>query len=110
MTELHSGAAATLETLGRRTASGAIVEFAVGIPMRDGVVLRADVIRPAGDRPVPVILMRNPYGPIVARANLDPLRAVAQGFAVVTQDVRGTGASAATSRRGPRKQPTGTTR
>ena len=61
--------------------------------MRDGIALRADVIRPAGDRPVPVILMRSPYGPIVARANLDPLRAVAEGFAVVTQSVRGTGAS-----------------
>ena len=61
--------------------------------MRDGVVLRADVIRPGGDWPAPVILMRNPYGPIVARANLDPLRAVAGGFAVVMQSVRGTGAS-----------------
>ncbi len=93
MTELYPGAAATLEALDRATASGAIVEFGVAIPMRDGIMLRADVIRPAGDRPAPVILMRNPYGPIVARANLDPLRAVAEGFAVVMQSVRGTGAS-----------------
>ena len=96
MTELHhQGAAATLEALepDRAAAAGAIVEFGVGIPMRDGIVLRADVIRPAVDRPVPVILMRSPYGPIVARANLDPLRAVAEGFAVVTQAVRGTGTS-----------------
>ena len=93
MNQLSPGAAANLATLDRATALGALVEFGVAIPMRDGIVLRADVIRPAGDRPAPVILMRNPYGPIVARANLDPLRAVAEGFAVVMQSVRGTGAS-----------------
>ncbi|HJT04098.1 MAG TPA: CocE/NonD family hydrolase [Pseudonocardiaceae bacterium] len=30
--------------------------------MRDGIVLRADVYRPASSRPVPVILMRAQYG------------------------------------------------
>jgi hypothetical protein len=61
--------------------------------MRDGTILRADVIRPRTDDRVPVILMRNPYPAFVARMHLDHLRAVQDGFAVVAQSVRGTGAS-----------------
>ncbi len=89
MTDLLPGDVTAVAT----ARAGAVVEFGVPIPMRDGTVLRADVIRPATDRPVPVILMRNPYGPVVPRANLDQLRAVAEGFAVVVQSVRGTGPS-----------------
>lgn len=64
-----------------------------GVPMktRDGVVLRADVYRPAGEGPFPVLLQRTPYnkdnGADFAR------RAVARGFMVVVQDVRGRYAS-----------------
>ncbi len=71
----------------------ALVEFDVPIPMRDGSVLRADVVRPASGEPVPVILLRSPYPPIVARSHLDHLRAVHSGFVVVSQSVRGTGPS-----------------
>ena len=34
-----------------RTSSDIVVEMNVAVPMRDGVVLRADIYRPAGDGP-----------------------------------------------------------
>jgi uncharacterized protein len=71
----------------------AVMEFAVAVPMRDGTVLRADVFRPAGNTPVPVILLRNPYPSAVHRMALDHFRAVEMGFAIVSQSVRGTGKS-----------------
>jgi predicted acyl esterase len=39
-----------------------IIERDVGIPMDDGVVLRADVFRPEGGGPCPVIMTMGPYG------------------------------------------------
>jgi predicted acyl esterase len=39
-----------------------IIERDVGIPMDDGVVLRADVFRPEGAGPYPVIMTMGPYG------------------------------------------------
>jgi predicted acyl esterase len=67
----------------------------VAVPLRDGTVTRADIYRPVDDQPVPVVLMRTPYNKerAVPSAILDPATAVAGGFAVVVQDVRGTGAS-----------------
>ena len=38
------------------------VERNVAVPMRDGVILRADVSRPAADRRVPTLVYRTPYG------------------------------------------------
>jgi predicted acyl esterase len=63
--------------------------------LSDGTVLRADVWRPAAGDPVPAVLMRTPYGKerAVPSGVLDPATAVAAGFAVVIQDVRGTGTS-----------------
>ncbi len=64
----------------------------VAIPMRDGVILRADVYRPAGERRCPVLLQRIPYGkhsPRYRSMYLDPMRALDRGYAVVIQDVRG---------------------
>ncbi|ROS38437.1 CocE/NonD family hydrolase [Amycolatopsis thermoflava] len=75
---------------------GTVVERDVPIPMRDGVVLRADVYRPAASPPVPVLLERTPYGKnnyLTSGMPLDPLRASARGYAVVIQDVRGRFAS-----------------
>ena len=40
---------------------GMVVEWDVGIPMDDGVVLRADIFRPLGDDRVPVIMTHGPY-------------------------------------------------
>ena len=68
----------------------------VEIPMRDGVVLRADLYRPAGDGRHPVVLQRTPYDKSL-KANafmmMDPLRTAEAGFAVVVQDTRGRFAS-----------------
>ncbi|HEX5191825.1 MAG TPA: CocE/NonD family hydrolase [Solirubrobacteraceae bacterium] len=63
--------------------------------MRDGVVLRANVYRPAAPGPWPTLLTRTPYGKDLpgASAWLDPVRAAAAGFMVVVQDVRGRFAS-----------------
>lgn len=63
--------------------------------MRDGVTLRANVYRPEGDGPWPVLLTRTPYGKDATEAAswLDPLRAVRAGFIVVVQDTRGRFAS-----------------
>jgi len=61
----------------------------VAIPMRDGVVLRADVLRPAQGRS-PTLVYRTPYGRRDALAESTTFaRAVERGYAVVAQDVRG---------------------
>jgi putative CocE/NonD family hydrolase len=69
-----------------------IVERNVVVPMRDGMLLRADVYRPDGDAPAPAILGRTPYdrtfGP-TPPSIVDPERAVAAGIALVCMDVRG---------------------
>jgi predicted acyl esterase len=69
-------------------------ETNVAVPMRDGVVLRADVWRPRGNGRFPTLVYRTPYGKHAADAALTTARkAVARGYAVVLQDVRGRYAS-----------------
>ncbi|MFI1354468.1 CocE/NonD family hydrolase [Streptomyces sp. NPDC020898] len=71
------------------------IEFDVPAQMRDGTVLRADVYRPGGTGPWPVLLSRLPYGkqtPMMSVV-LDPLAAARRGFMVVVQDTRGRFAS-----------------
>jgi hypothetical protein len=71
-----------------------IIEKDVPVPMRDGVVLRADVLRPRGDGPLPVLVYRTPYGKESALKEYTTFRhAVERGYAVVVQDVRGRYAS-----------------
>jgi putative CocE/NonD family hydrolase len=66
----------------------------VAVPMRDGVVLRADVWRPAAPGPYPTLVYRTPYDKRDALAASSTARkAVARGYAVVLQDVRGRYAS-----------------
>jgi predicted acyl esterase len=66
----------------------------VAVPMRDGVVLRADVWRPKGEGRFPTLVYRTPYGKHQASAALTTAaRAVGRGYAVVMQDVRGRHAS-----------------
>ncbi|MER5225235.1 CocE/NonD family hydrolase [Streptomyces flaveus] len=71
------------------------IEIDVPAEMRDGTVLRADVYRPGGTGPWPVLLSRLPYGKqmALAIALLDPLAAARRGFMVVLQDTRGRFAS-----------------
>ncbi|MEJ7925625.1 CocE/NonD family hydrolase [Sphingobium sp. AN641] len=75
--------------------SRVVVESNVAVPMRDGVVLRADVYTPEGPGPWPVLLSRTPYGRATAdHLNfLEPVHAAQKGFIVVNQDTRGRGQS-----------------
>src|SRR5919107_6093206 len=65
------------------------VDSGVAIPMRDGVVLRADLFRPPGAGRFPVLVYRTPYSRIEAPPDPLVLAAVRRGYAVVLQDVRG---------------------
>lgn len=63
--------------------------------MPDGVELVADVWRPAGPGPFPVLLQRLPYGRAVASVPVLPHPSwfARRGYAVAVQDVRGRGES-----------------
>ena len=67
-----------------------ITQRDVAVPMRDGVVLRANVFRPDRKGPYPVLVLRTPYGK--PAGGMD--RFVKAGYIVVTQDARGRFASA----------------
>jgi hypothetical protein len=70
------------------------VDRDVAVPMRDGVVLRADVYRPAGDGRFPVLVFRTPYGKHFAEKSDGVHRkAVKRGYVAILQDVRGRYAS-----------------
>ncbi len=73
-----------------------IVERNIPVPMRDGVVLRADLYRPEGSEKLPVLLSRTPYNkalPMVFAMTLDAIRAAEAGYNVMVQDCRGRFAS-----------------
>jgi putative CocE/NonD family hydrolase len=67
---------------------GMISHFDVPAPMRDGVHLSTNVFRPGVEEPGPAILVRTPYGK-GARLNPNWEAFVANGYAMVVQDVRG---------------------
>lgn len=74
------------------------LEFDVPLKMRDGTILYADIYRPDTKDEYPVILTRLPYNKNLIFLRLgegfmDFKRFVRAGYAVVIQDVRGTGAS-----------------
>lgn len=76
-------------------AGAPLVERDVAVPMRDGVVLRADVLQPPGPGPFPVLVYRTPYGKNATQKGATIFcRAVERGYAMVVQDVRGRYASA----------------
>jgi len=71
-------------------ASARLVERDVAIRLRDGVVLRADVWRPAASGRFPVLVYRTPYDRRRAQGERSTVaRAAERGYAVVVQDVRG---------------------
>lgn len=75
----------------RRTQSVS-VDHDLLMPMRDGIRLRADVLRPSGIGPVPVVLLRTPYDRQLGSAfglQINAMQLAAAGYAVVVQDVRG---------------------
>ena len=66
-----------------------VVEKNVEAPMRDGVVLRADVYRPDAEGAFPALLQRTPYSKNADGA-ADTFRDIAtHGYDVVVQDTRG---------------------
>src|SRR3984893_4625998 len=67
-----------------------VLEKNVPVPMRDGVVLRADVMRPGEGGKLPVLVYRTPYGKAAAQQEYRTFKhAAARGYAVVLEDVRG---------------------
>ncbi len=79
-----------LATIARQHCAGAdeitvVTERNVPVPMRDGVILRANVFRPDDDGTYPVLVMRTPYGK--RASGMD--RYVKAGYIVVSQDARG---------------------
>jgi putative CocE/NonD family hydrolase len=65
-------------------------EHNVDAKMRDGVILRSDIYRPAGDAPYPVLLCRTPYGKTRRKLHAEIGEEMAsRGYIVVYQDVRG---------------------
>lgn len=69
-----------------------VVQYDVPACMRDGIILYANVFRPAGAGPWPVLLARLPYSKDSAVAQyliMDPLQVARSGFLVVFQDARG---------------------
>jgi putative CocE/NonD family hydrolase len=69
------------------------VERNVEIPMRDGVILRADVYRPVEDGEYPALLSRIPYNKSSAQSTgapmVNPIVGPEKGYVVVIQDTRG---------------------
>ncbi|HET9894542.1 MAG TPA: CocE/NonD family hydrolase [Streptosporangiaceae bacterium] len=73
-----------------------IIDKNVTVPMRDGVVLAADVYRPDGAGPFPTLVMRLPYNKEAGRylvSYFDIFRGAQAGYAIVIQDTRGRWAS-----------------
>ena len=66
-----------------------VVEKNLSARMRDGVILRADVYRPAGDGKYPALLQRTPYSKNPDDPRSQFHRLAEAGFAVVVQDTRG---------------------
>jgi putative CocE/NonD family hydrolase len=67
-----------------------VLDKNVPVPMRDGVVLRADIMRPNETGKFPVLVYRTPYGKDEAQQEYPTFRHAAErGYAVVIQDVRG---------------------
>ncbi|HWZ85662.1 MAG TPA: CocE/NonD family hydrolase, partial [Thermoanaerobaculia bacterium] len=69
-------------------AEPAFAERDVAIPMRDGVLLKADVHRPGAAGRFPTLVYRTPYGRTHAEGNV-VRKALERGYAVVLVDVRG---------------------
>ncbi|WP_063129342.1 CocE/NonD family hydrolase [Nocardia fusca] len=70
--------------------SGMEIEFDVEATMRDGTILRADVYRPVGDGPWPVLIQRTPYDRRAMLQNfIDPFETVSRGYILIHQDTRG---------------------
>src|SRR6266550_818159 len=70
-----------------QTLSPVVIENGVGIKMRDGVSLVADIYRPRGEGKSPVLLERTPYDRRAESSMAYELSS--HGYVVVVQDTRG---------------------
>src|ERR1044071_9313868 len=71
-----------------------VVDSNVAIPMRDGVILRAEIYRPLTGDKHPVLVYRTPYNKRNSTAAQSTAqKAARRGYVVVMQDVRGRYAS-----------------
>jgi len=71
-------------------AAARVVLKDVAVPMRDGVVLRADIWLPKAEGRFPTLVYRTPYGKAAAAKEWSTSEKLpARGYAVVVQDVRG---------------------
>jgi uncharacterized protein len=74
--------------------AGYVLQKDVAVPMRDGVVLRADILLPSRTGRFPTLVYRTPYNKEEALKGYTTFQhAVERGYAVVVQDVRGRYAS-----------------
>ena len=80
-------AASVLQVSVAQSPANIAIERGVAMKTRDGVTLRADIYRPTGEGTFPVLLQRTPYDK--NNATDFAQKAVARGFMVVVQDVRG---------------------
>ena len=112
----------TVNSVSSEVRDGMQIDWDVAIPMSDGVVLRADIFRPLGDKQVPVIMSYGPYAkgldfrvgyksqwarvveavPEILEGSsnkyqnwelVDPERWVPEGYACIRIDSRGAGRS-----------------
>ena len=66
------------------------IENRIAVPMRDGVILYADVYRPPKEGKYPVLVVRTPYSTErYPSSHKEPLFYARRGYVVVFQDVRG---------------------
>ncbi|QAY66457.1 CocE/NonD family hydrolase [Paenibacillus protaetiae] len=79
---------------------GTNVQRGVPCTMRDGVTLYSDIYMPVQEGTYPVLLMRQPYGRMIAStvSHAHPVWYASRGYIVVIQDVRGRGDSEGTFR------------
>jgi len=68
-----------------------LIQNNMGVDMRDGVTLRADIYLPDGEGQFPVLLERTPYNRASGASMAAQL--AAHGYVVVIQDTRGRYAS-----------------
>src|SRR5262249_25704302 len=81
------GAAASLALA--QPGSPPFAERDVAVPMRDGVKLQADVLRPSATGRFPTLVYRTPYDRKRSEENEAVTEALSRGYAVVLEDVRG---------------------
>ena len=72
--------------------TGITRRYNVRVPLRDGITLAADLVRPAG-RPAPAVVLRTPYGRSGERQSARAEAFARRGYAYVLVDVRGRGDS-----------------